>query len=335
MAQSSNQTALRYLQMLSLIPKYPVKITSKEIKDRLSDLDYSISKRTIERDLLKLETPFGLFCDERSIPYGWSFIDGSTGSQLAAMDKVEALSLSMAKEYLINLLPVSNYVRINNLFNQANSILDESPESQLIRWRDKIRITSNSQPLIAPTIDPIINNTINSALLNEKKLIVDYKKASANISEERIINPFGLILQGVVYRVICTMSPDYTIIRHLPLHRFKGANEINEKIEIPRNFDIDEYISGENLGFPKSDKNLKIKLVFEKAAGYHLTETPLSTDQTIEEKDGELIVKATVRDTEKLRWWVLGFAESVKVLEPHSLKSEIEGKIKKMMEIYF
>ena len=102
MAQSSNQTALRYLQMLSLIPKYPVKITSKEIKDRLSDLDYSISKRTIERDLLKLETPFGLFCDERSIPYGWSFIDGSTGSQLAAMDKVEALSLSMAKELLIN-----------------------------------------------------------------------------------------------------------------------------------------------------------------------------------------------------------------------------------------
>ena len=334
MSQASSETALRYISMLRFIPKYPAKRTVKEIEYHLDNLDYSVSKRTIERDLIKLENYFGLHCDDRSKPHGWSFIEGSRGIELAAMDKVEALSLQMAEKYLKDLLPHNNYERINNLFKQANSLLENAPNTELITWADKVRIAHDSQRLIAPEIDPSIQDIVYRALLSENKLSIHYKKTNAKKPEKRIINPLGLILQGVVHRIICTMSPDFKIIRHLPLHRFKDAEELDESIDVPEFFDIDLFILEENLGFPKSDKKEKVKLSFREWSGYHLTETPLSENQVIKEEDGKLLLEASVRLTEQLRWWILGFAEDVEVIEPESLREDIIDNINRMRNIY-
>ena len=191
-----------------------------------------------------------------------------------------------------------------------------------------------SSPKPNPEIDPSIQDIVYRALLSENKLSIDYKKTNAKKPEKRIINPLGLILQGVVHRIICTMSPDFKIIRHLPLHRFKDAEELDESIDAPEFFDIDSFITEENLGFPKSDKKEKVKLSFREWSGYHLTETPLSENQVIKEEDGKLLLEASVRLTEQLRWWILGFAEDVEVIEPESLREDIIDNINRMRNIY-
>ena len=335
MSQASSETALRYITMLRFIPKYPAKRTVKEIEYHLDNRDFFVSSRTIERDLIKLSNHFGLTCDDRSKPHGWSFLEGSRGIELAYMDRVEALSLQMAEKYLKDLLPHNNYERINNLFKQANSVLKDAPDSNLINWGNKVRISHNAQRLIAPEIDQTIQDIVYKSILNEKKLKIDYRKTNAKKSESRIINPLGLVLQGVVHRVICTMSPDFEITRHLPLHRFKGAEELDEYIEMPLGFDIDHFINEEGgLGFPRSNKKQKIKLLFKEWSGYHLTETPLSENQIIKKVDGKLLLEASVRLTDQLRWWILGFGEDVEVLEPDSLRKEIVRNIENMSELY-
>jgi len=51
--------------------------------------------------------------------------------------------------------------------------------------------------------------------------------------------------------------------------------------------------------------------------GKHLYETPLSDDKSITEiGDGRMMVKATVLNTEELRWWLLGFGRHVEVVSP-------------------
>ena len=336
MTQASSETALRYITMLRFIPKYPAKRTVKEIQYHLDSRDFSVSVRTIERDLVKLSNHFGLTCDDRNKPHGWSFLDGSRGIELAYMDRVEALSLQMAEKYLKDLLPHNNYERIDNLFRQANSTLEESPDSNLINWGKKVRISHNAQRLIAPEVDKTIQDIVYQSILNEKKLRIDYKKTNAKKSEKRVINPLGLVLQGVVYRVICTMSPDFEITRHLPLHRFKGAEELDEMIEVPVGFDIDHFINEEGgLGFPKSTKKEKVKLLFKEWSGYHLTETPLSENQITKKVGDKLLLEASVLLTDQLRWWILGFADDVEVIEPESLRNEIMTNVRKMRKIYF
>ena len=334
MTQASSETALRYITMLRFIPKYPAKRTVKEIEYHLDNRDFFVSSRTIERDLIKLSNHFGLTCDDRSKPHGWSFLQGSRGIELAYMDRVEALSLQMAEKYLKDLLPHNNYERINNLFKQANSVLKDAPDNDLINWANKVRIAHDSQRFIAPKIDLAIQDIVYKAILNENKLSIDYKKTNAKKPEKRIINPLGLVLQGVVHRVICTMSPNFEITRHLPLHRFKGAKELDEPIDIPQDFDIDDFIIEGDLGFPRSNKKETVKLLFKEWSGYHLTETPLSEDQVIKNLNGKLLLEATVRLTDQLRWWILGFADDVEVLEPNSLRKEIIKNVKNMNRIY-
>ncbi len=331
----SNETSIRLIHLLRYIPKYPSKRSLKNFQDHLSNLDFDVSNRTIQRDLVKLSRYFPLVCDERSTPYGWSWIKDSKGSDLAAMDKMEALSLSLAHKFLEPLMPVEGYDRIKNLFDQANNILESSDKSHLKKWRDRVRVLPQIQRLISPSVDQEVQKKIYDALLNGWQLEVQYLKANAKKPERRIVNPLGIVLQGIVHRLICTMDSDVENIRHLPLHRFKGVNANGENLVEPEDFSIDEYLENQSLSFLRSKKDLKIEVRFKVLAGFHLTETPLSQDQkSIETKDGKIRITASVADTEQLRWWLLSFGENVEVLKPKSLRNEFKERSGSLNRLY-
>ncbi|MDD2558162.1 MAG: hypothetical protein PHH87_07715 [Desulfuromonas sp.] len=67
------ETAIRYLHMLEAIPSYPRKISVNQLHEKLSkaSAQAQVSKRTIQRDLIKLSRHFPLVCDACS-PRGWS-----------------------------------------------------------------------------------------------------------------------------------------------------------------------------------------------------------------------------------------------------------------------
>ena len=95
----SQETSIRLIKILTYIPKYPAKRSLSNFKEHLESLGYEVTDRTIQRDLLKLEKYFPLLCDDRNPPYGWSWQEDAKEINLSAMDKVEALSLSLAEKY--------------------------------------------------------------------------------------------------------------------------------------------------------------------------------------------------------------------------------------------
>ena len=54
MKTKDNDTLLRQWHMLRMIPRYPLKITTKQLLDKLTRESYNVSKRTVERDLQTL-----------------------------------------------------------------------------------------------------------------------------------------------------------------------------------------------------------------------------------------------------------------------------------------
>ena len=56
----SVDTLYRQWLMLSKIPRYPRSISAPDLKSILEDEGYEIDIRTIQRDLLKLSSPFPL-----------------------------------------------------------------------------------------------------------------------------------------------------------------------------------------------------------------------------------------------------------------------------------
>jgi len=331
----SQETSIRLIKLLTYIPKYPAKRSLSNFKEHLESLGYEVTDRTIQRDLLKLEKYFPLLCDDRNPPYGWSWQEDAKEINLSAMDKVEALSLSLAEKYLEPLMPIENYERIRNLFDRANNTLESSEQSQLKKWRDRVRVLPQSQRLEPPLINQEVQSNIYDALLNGEQLDVQYLKANSKLAKKRTVNPLGIVLMGIVHRLICTMDPDFKIIRHLPLHRFKTANANGETSIEPEDFDIDDYLDKESLSFLRTEKKIKIELLFRGNTGFHLSETPVSKDQKYkEEKNGKIRISGTVADTEQLRWWILGFGENVEVIKPKALRDEVKNRVKLLYSIY-
>ena len=325
--------------LLRFVPSKPRKISTSNLQALLKEKGYDASLRTIQRDLVRLSITHRLVNDmedKGSKPYGWSFHESSESKGMAAMDPIEALTLSLAQEYLEPLLPGRYYNRLKIFFDRAKGVLAIKAKDQDVKnWRNRVRVVPQWQKLIAPPINDEAENAIYEGLLVGQQLKVKYQKRGANKPETRTVNPLGLVLHGVVHRLICTMAEDPENPRHLPIHRFKDAEWNGNDITEPKDFNIDKFIEEENIGFLMSNKPLKLEVIFDEFAGFHLHETPISMDQKLTSlKKGKLKLKATVPDTSQLRWWLLGFGSQVEIIKPKRLRQEFIQTAKSFTKIY-
>jgi hypothetical protein len=65
-----------------------------------------------------------------------------------------------------------------------------------------------------------------------------------------------------------------------------------------------------------------------------ITTPDLSTDQIITPLADSQWVRATVADTDQLRWWLLGFGNQVEVLEPVELREEFRWIARGLLDMY-
>ena len=315
-------TTIRYLEMLQFLPRYPRKKSLSEIRDHLNSCGYKVSDRTIQRDLKKLETPFGLICDDRSIPFGWSFSQVARRGDIAEIDENEALLLMLVRDHLNEIIPLEQLPRMNLMFNRATKVLNAYNHEKIHGWKNKIKIKPAFMNYMRPKVESEISSSIIECLLNDKQFEGEYR--SLNGLSKHIYNPLGLVSHGVSQRLICYREINIDKILHLPLHRFQSCQPLKDDICLPDNFDLEQYLEAGQIEYLYK-KDIQLKLQFTHEAGQHLFETPIDPSQEIEiTNDGKnLLVKATIHDTETLRRWILGFGVKVKVIEPKYLVKEI------------
>ena len=84
----------------------------------MEDIGYKVSMRMVQRDLESLEAILPILCDDSSKPYGWSWTKDSPGLQ-PSMNLIEALTFSLAEQYLKPLMPNKSFKRIQIFFDRA------------------------------------------------------------------------------------------------------------------------------------------------------------------------------------------------------------------------
>ncbi len=329
-----HDTLLRQWQMLRLIPRSPIKITAGEIKDRLSADGFNIAKRTIERDLMSLSEIFPLLCDDRDKPFGWSWNKQSIPLDVPSLGNSEALAFKLIEQYLSGLLPHSVLETIGPYFRMAELRLAALPsKSGPQSWINKIRVVPPTQPLLPPTIRAEIQQNVGDALLCDRQLHVLYRTRDSETATEATIHPLAIIQRGAVTYLAATFFK-YEDIRLLALHRIEQADILDEPVIRPKKFDVDRYIASGALGWGDGER-IRLEARFLADAAQHLYETPLSEDQVIA-TDGDSWVRltATVANTPQLSWWLLGFGNTVEVLEPVKLRDEMRSATDGLHRLY-
>ena len=288
--------------------------------------------RSIQRDLEKLSMLFPITCELRGRTNHWFWLDKSAITQIPAMNEYTALAFKLAGEYLRPIMPPSVLRLLKPYLNHATNILQQTKHG---KWTEKTRIIGHAPELIAPTVNPKVQDIVYESLLEDRQFEVDYKGREQAEEKRRVLNPLGIVLKnGIIYLVATSLG--YQDPRHYALHRMRHARLLETRSNPITGFDLAHHIDEEKgFSYPVSGGDIKLRALFSAGAAIHLTESRLSGDQKIvRKKDGRMLVEATVADTSELRWWLLGFGSYVEILAPCALRKEFSDLTEKMRNLY-
>ncbi|SET75185.1 Predicted DNA-binding transcriptional regulator YafY, contains an HTH and WYL domains [Marinobacter segnicrescens] len=321
-----SNTAVRYLTMLRMVPRYPKSITTPELASRLEGRGFSVTMRSIQRDLEKLSADFPLLVDEDSRPYRWSFDRDATMDIIPALDLPAALTFELARAYLSPMLPPRALSHLKPHFDEAHRTLlrEKNPLGQ---WPNRVRVINRGLGGQRPSIDADVLEAVTEALLREYQCQLTYQARNWPEPEEIVVHPYGLIFRDPNVYLIGTIEGREGI-RQLVLHRATEGAVVEEPTVRPDDFDLDLYIRSGAMGILKSEEPVYLKLRCDRPVLNHLIESPLGFDQLTSELDDKSFeIAVTVGDTQDLRWWLTAQAVHCDILEPAWLRQEIEATL--------
>ena len=312
----------RLLATLGMVPTHSALSTS-EIHRRLEARGMKASPRTVQRDLEALSGRFGIECDDRAKPYGWRWPKNRKRLSVPEMEWPEALSFRLLEDYLSGLLPGLMGEHLKPYFDQAREKLGSHFDAAPIRrWPDKVRVLSPGPSLIPPKVKRSVHDAVTEALLCERQLTIDYRNVGSTSAKTHRIHPLGLVLEGNVLYLVASFF-DYQEARPLAMHRMDKAAMLDEPCETPPGFTLAKFVDEGGFGCGGDDQ-IKLDATWRGSSGIHLLQAHLSADQVAEELgDGAVRIRATVRHTERLEWWLLGFGARVEVHGPKALRNSI------------
>lgn len=328
---SSGNAMARQWTMLKLLPGKPPGLDANQIKARLAEQGYDVDKNTVTRDLKALSVIFPLERNDKGVPHGWHWMKDS-GLDVPALDVSDALSLTLLRDFLAPLLPASVVSVLGPRFEQADRVLTQlSRSNHIATWANKIRSVPPTLPLLAPDIDMELLARIEDALLRDRQIECRYRSADGRETEQRL-HPLALVQRGPATYLVATAF-EYDDAYLYAVHRFIAVDVTDEPTRRPDDFDIDAYIAGGALQFGNG-KMIRLKARVSETLARTLEETPLSEDMCIVRRNGELLLTATVADSEQLRWWALSWGSAVEVLGPTILRKNIAGEIRALQKTY-
>lgn len=325
-------TSLRLLMMLRIIPRRQPGITCREMQRKLITHGYEVSKRTVERDLVRLSGPFPLIT-EGSHPEYWSWMPGAEALALPGHDPMSALTWQLVEEYLQPLLPLSVKDELEPQFNSARNFLRDSGSKKLRRWKHRVRYLPRAMPLPPPKIASEVLEAVYTALLEERQLQVHYRSRGKAKARPLTLNPLALVVQETVYYLVTVVEPFEDTV-HTALHRMSRPKLLDSKVREPDGFDLDTHIEDGRFLYA-SGRRIRLVARFDQYAAQSILEAPLSGDQTSKTlEDGRIEIAVTVMESDQLRWWLLGFGSNVEVIKPKGLRRSVTEEILSLSEVY-
>ena len=320
--------------MLAAIPNRPQSKSTRQIREELrgKDPDFNVSHRTIQRSLEQLSRVFPIASEKRGRANHWYWVERDALTQIPAMSDPTAFVLRLAADYLQSIMPPETLRVLDPYFRHAEKIL---AGTELGRWTDRAVIIAQGLSLTPPDISADVQETVYEALMKHRKVEVDYRSKHEAESKRIVLNPLGIVVRtGIVYLV--ATSWNYQDIRHYVLHRMCEPRLTDYPVETAPDFRLADHLGDDgSFAYPASDNKLELCALFQAGAGAHLTESRLAPDhRATQQKDGRVLVEATVADTAELRWWLAGFGSLVEVLGPDSLREEFQEAARRLTTIY-
>ena len=321
----------RQWELLKLLPAKPTGKSAAQLHRELNDAGYTVSKRTVERDLRDLSSIFALQTQEGS-PAGW-FLGPNAASALQSLTLGEALTMRLVEQSVRPLLPSFMRSLLEPRFDAAKQKLAAMADGDnAARWIDKVASVYPELTQQGPSICPELLETVQSALFNDTQLSCCYYSAHKNQTSELVLNPLGLVQRSHTTYLIATAEP-FADIRQFVLHRFQAAQNLDTPLQKPDGFTLEKYIAGGAMQFGLRDK-IQMEAWVSHDLARLIEETPIASDMQLHKQEDGAKLTATLNDSWELRWWILSQAGSIRVDKPLTLKAAIAQNLREALALH-
>ena len=319
-----NTNFSRLLSTLALLPQHPVKLTTRQILERLQALGHMVDLRTLQRDLHELSAHYPDITKKGSKPLEWGWAKDAPILLWPQMDLPQALVFDLFGREFAQVMPEEVLSQLKPWLQEAERKLAQTPRAHASQWAKKIAIRHDGPPLLPARPLPSTLAQVSQALLQGKQIKANYRAAQKSESKIYTLHPLGLLRRSLVSYLVATFD-GYNDPRMLALHRLDKVQVLDAAVQAPIGFDLDAYLSQDRLNLG-SGKAMTLELHLTSGAAKHLHDTPLSADQTIEDLPEQaqwVRVRATVNESPRLVWWILGFGKRARVIGPESLVKQV------------
>jgi len=287
--------------------------------------------RTVYRDLEALQLAgFPLYSSRAEGKNLWSLLDKAKHQIPIPFSLTELMALYFSRDMLKILKNTVFYESLESLFQKIKSTLPLN----YIHYLEQIEksIQAGSKPYKPYGEFREIIDRVNTATINKRYVEMVYYTLSRKAETRRKVAPYRIwFLEGTFYLIgYCQLRDD---IRIFALDRIKTIRETGETFEVPEDFSIEDLMGssfGVFLGAP-----VNVRIWFSTDIAGYISEKIWHETQKIEHQDnGDIVLQANVAGTDEIKFWVMQWGSKALVLEPKSLRDEIQSEIEAMLETY-
>jgi predicted DNA-binding transcriptional regulator YafY len=317
----------RQIFILLLLSENKRGYTINDIHASLERWDVIVDKKTIGRDIDSLSQICFISEEERN---GRTYY---TADKFRLRDITFTSPELISLAFLLELLKPYQYMTMGR---QSQELIHKLLDNTTNLNREFIRhftglVTINTNDYISDEINPEIEDRLQTAIRNKKKVRIIYHSFGADEDTIRIVHPYELLINDGALSVVgfCELRND---IRDFRVSRIKAITALEDDFAVPQEY----FLKRVRNKFIHLSGNVveQVIIAFAGQTAKYVKEYEADlADEIVETETGVNFIRNTAV-TEELVRWILQFGSGAKVLNPAHLKEKIRQELEKSLEQY-
>ncbi|OWZ83207.1 helix-turn-helix transcriptional regulator [Natranaerobius trueperi] len=165
----------------------------------------------------------------------------------------------------------------------------------------------------------------------KNRVQIYYQSNSSKNESWRLVDPYGVFFKKRSWYMVGYCYKNGSI-RMFKCSRVKEIKSLQDKYEIPKEFDLEDFLS-DSFELMKGEPT-KIKIRFKKEVASIIEETVFYKGEKKTKYNEDIIYELTVANWREVYSWVLSFGRKAEILEPKWMREQIISELKDMEILY-
>jgi len=297
--------------------------------DELAE-DLGCVRRTVYRDLDALQyAGFPVVSERRDGHVYYRFLE-TFGLGDVPFTPDEVLALVFGEDLLRPLEGTVFHDSVRSAIQKIRVALGPEVAGFVARLGEAFRVVPGPHKRYASYREVI--QVLNEAVLGRRRVRMSYRTGRTGQVSTRTLDPYRVWYRsGGLY--VIGHDQKSGEVRTFAVDRIRSASLTEDRFEVPASFDFDAYTAS-SFGVV-AEPATRVRIRFERRFALYVEERQWHPSQKVERlSGGGLELTLEVGGLDELQSWVLSFGSGAEVLEPATLRAQVERELAAALERY-